>query len=659
MLKKYNFLNFNKLSKSFLKLLFPLCSLIYLLLSVNLPISLPTFAIHDDAFFWNAAQQIVQGHWLGSYDHMTLIKGPAFSIFLAINAILGTPITLSIALFYLLSCYLVINNLNEIGFNKYWLLIVFVITLFHPLFDARAIRDSIYPALLLIVLSGMIKLTFMPVEKKCSIKYPIFYGLMLGFFWITREEGVWIVPSFLLLVLCKIWNLKKQKKVIRPIFYRYVYFLLSALVLVNTIALINFYKYGKYEVVDFKSKEFNQALKSLNSVSVGEEIAYLPVPFAKRQSIYSVSPSFSELKEYFENTGKGWTKIGCQFYPHTCGDYSGGSFVWALRDAVAGRGYYKNPIMAAEFYKKVSSEITTACNAGLIICKEPLVPFSFAPNIPVSQLKLIPEKFFQGLKLAMLLTPLSKFKAPDNSYEPLVKLRGYWQFLGYPYALPISKYEVSTFNGWFIGSDIKDWIVFNCSDVKIMPERIPSPDLAIANKLATQQRFFISIPNKENCTISTVLLPTDNISVKMIDNTHIRFNLGNGILHIDSFEDQASNYNFKNKAIKFKNKLIRFYVFLIPKLAILAMICYFYYLILIFLRKKSACDIFIIATTLWCLFFSRIFLLVLVDISSFVGIHVLYMAPAFPILCLASFTSLQLLFKMTNLPSFRIFKFRN
>lgn len=654
-------LNFNQFSKFLLKSLFLLSALIYLLLSIHLPVSLPVYNLHDDALYWNNAQQILQGQWLGAYNEMTLMKGPGFPLFLVVNALLGIPATLSIALFYLLACYLVTNTFRELGISKYFLLVIFIVILFHPFFTTRIMRDCIYPALSLIVLSGVIKLTLTPVEQKCGIKYPIFYGLVLGFFWITREEGVWIIPSFSLLIIYKIWHLKKQKKTIKSIFYRYTYFLVSALILVNTVAVINFYTYGKYEVVDFKGTEFKQAVSSLNSVSIGKEIAYLPVSFAKRQVIYQISPSFTELKDYFENTGKGWTQFGCQFYPHTCGDYAGGFFWWALREAVASKGYYKNPIMAAEFYKKISTEIEIACDTGRIVCKKPLI--TFLPNIPAGQLKLIPEKFIDGLKLLMLFNPVSDFIVPDNSHEPSAELRKVWQFLGYPYALPISHSSTITLNGWFIGSDIKNWITLDCLDfdisTNIIPKKVSSPDLATINEKANHQRFSINILNKKNCKISTLFSKDDSISINLINKDNLSFKLGNGDLHIDHVE-QTDSYNFTNKAsVEFKSILMKIYGFVMPKLTIFAAISYLYFLIVILLEKKQISDVFVVSTILWCLVFSRIMILVLLDISLFPSLIPEYMAPAFPILCLASFTSLQLSFTMFSSYLFRICKSRN
>jgi hypothetical protein len=92
--------------------LFFVFSLAYLILAMNLPLSIYTSAGHDDALFWGNAYQIVEGNWLGTYNQMTLAKSSGFSLLLAINAVLGIPVTLLIALLYLLACGLIVNTLR-------------------------------------------------------------------------------------------------------------------------------------------------------------------------------------------------------------------------------------------------------------------------------------------------------------------------------------------------------------------------------------------------------------------------------------------------------------------------------------------------------------------------------------------------------------------
>ena len=545
-----------------LRPLFFIFSVAYLVLAMNLPVSIYTGAVHDDALFWGNAYQIVSGNWLGAYNQMTLAKGPGFPLFLAANAVLGIPITLLIALLYLFACWLIANTLRAMGLNKYLVLSIFVVILFHPaLFPLGIIRDNIYPALSLIIISGVIRLVFAPQQHDRRLVSIVPYGLVLGFFWITREEGIWIVPGLLILLFLKAFQLKKQNLPIKDIFYRFACFSLAATMFVSLIALINYHEYGKFEAVDFQGKAFSRALKSLNSVDVGSDLPYLPVSFDKRQKIYKISPSFSQLKDYFEDKGKGWTSFGCKIYPWTCGDYAGGWFMWALRDAVASKGYYESPMRAAEFYNNITKEIETACDIGVIKCRSNPIPFM--PNVTMNQLKELPGKTVHALKLAMVRLPMPATGGP--SWDPLNQLQRIRLFLGSP---------------------------------------------------------------------RTTLAPSEQAVFKVGEE---------GTLHVDQIL-HTNNYPAQDLSLKLKNSLATLYKFIIPILVILGAFMYFIYLIFTWIGKAPITDIFIVSTMMWCLFFSRILLIVLVDISSFPAISILYISAGFPILCLAAFLSLQLIF---------------
>ncbi len=628
-----------------LRPLFYLFAVLYLILAMHLPAAIYTTASHDDGLFLINAYQILTGHWLGDYSQMTLIKGAGFPLFLAANAVLGIPVTLSIAIFYLFSCVLIANTLHKTGVNKYWVLAVFVVILFHPeLFPARITRDNIYSALALIILSGVINFLFTPSAQNLRLINIVPYGLALGFFWITREEGIWIIPGLLLLLFLKALQLKKQNASVHYIFYRFSGFFLTAILFVCSIAVINYYKYGKFEVVDFKGQAFSQAIKSLNSVDVGEDLPYLPVSFAKRQIIYKVSPSFVQLKDYFEDKGKHWTAFGCAIYPQTCGDYAAGWFMWALRDAVASKGYYKKPITAAEFYNNITKEIETACDTGVIKCKTNPVPFM--PNITITQLKEFPEKMLLAFKIAMVQLPLAVI---DNSWEPLRYLEKERRFLGNPRTTPAPSEQTTELSGWFYAENLNDWIVFDCAikEIKIRREiaRINSPDIAekFHNPTANFQRFSTVLPNNEDCKIAMDSSSSNGLPVKaLLEKQKVNISLGNNsILFIEKIvlTKNDAEQIFSSKA---RNLLAGLYKFIIPVIVLPGAIIYIVYLFSVLLNKVLISDIFIASTMLWCLFFSRTVMLVLIEISSFPAINSLYMSAAFPVLCLAGFLSLQL-----------------
>src|SRR4029077_11249160 len=52
-----------------------------------------------------------------------------------------------------------------------------------------------------------------------------------------------------------------------------------------------------------------------------------------------------------------------------CGDYAGGWFMWAFRDAVADIGEYRTPQAAIEFYRSMATEINRACREGRLTCR--------------------------------------------------------------------------------------------------------------------------------------------------------------------------------------------------------------------------------------------------------------------------------------------------
>ena len=635
--------------------LFILFSLAYLILAMHLPVTIFTTAGHDDALFWDHAQQIIAGNWLGSYNQMTLAKGVGFPLFLAINAVLGIPVTLFIALFYLFACVLLAKTLITLKINKYFVLIIFAIILLHPeLFPIRIIRDNIYPALSLIIISGVIRLVFVPEKFDHTLRSVIPYGLTLGWFWLTREEGIWIVPGIMILIGLRAIQLKKQNLPIKPVFYRLSFLSVIAIVLVSLVALINYKQYGKFEAVDFKGSAFTDATKTLNSVDVGQELPYIPVSFAKRQAIYKLSPSFKNLQDYFEIKGKGWIKHGCKVYPLTCGDYAGGWFDWALRDAVANQGFYDSPVHAEAFYKNITEEIKQACEQGLIKCKTNHIPLM--PNISINQWKEFPEKIITAFKLGMVQgTPELTGGA---SLEPLGQLQSVRKFLGAPLVMPAKSEVNTTLNGWLYSGN-SNWLTLHCvvngKDINRIVERIASPDIAehFKDSNANFQRFSITLTEEENCDL---LLDTPSVTQNPIDlsKTGLTTLVVNGhseSLVIDYIHKSGENGADVKYALKVKDQLTTIYKLILPCLVTLGVCIYLVDFIRMVFKGQPMTDIFIISTMLWCLFISRDVLLILVDISSFPAIKSHYMSAGFPILCLATFLSIHLIFNKKSIPA--------
>ena len=52
-------------------------------------------AHHDDGLFMKLATHVVRGEWFGPYDQLTLSKGPAYPLFIAVNFWAGLPLALT------------------------------------------------------------------------------------------------------------------------------------------------------------------------------------------------------------------------------------------------------------------------------------------------------------------------------------------------------------------------------------------------------------------------------------------------------------------------------------------------------------------------------------------------------------------------------------
>src|SRR5438270_243513 len=69
-------------------------------------------AIYDDRLFLELANHLLDGHWLGPYSQLTLVKGPMYSLWIAATFLVGVPLPLAQHLFYLLGCTLLVLALR-------------------------------------------------------------------------------------------------------------------------------------------------------------------------------------------------------------------------------------------------------------------------------------------------------------------------------------------------------------------------------------------------------------------------------------------------------------------------------------------------------------------------------------------------------------------
>ena len=338
----------------------------------------PVFAIgsaaHDDRLFLFLAESIIKGEWLGPYTQMTLAKGPFYSIWIAWLYWLCIPLGLGVQLAYAGACALLTRACRPAITSGLALFAIYAFLLWNPMsFEAptmgRVIRQQIYTPLELAVLAGLVALYCRREEKlRRQLPWAALLGLAFGCFWLTREEGVWFVPSVVLLGGAALyWAFRLS-------FARGCTMAVSlglALVLgalpVFLVSWENYRHYGWFGTVEFRAPEFNDAYGAMVRVRIGPALDHVPVTRQAREAMYRVSPTFAKLQPFLEGDyGRGWagaseatTKL-----PAEERQIGGGWLMWALRDTVAAAGFCHNAREALDFYRRMADEINRACDEG-------------------------------------------------------------------------------------------------------------------------------------------------------------------------------------------------------------------------------------------------------------------------------------------------------
>jgi hypothetical protein len=362
-------------------------------------------AIFDEQLFINLGTALVQRNWLGAYNKLTLAKGPGYPLFLAINFRLGLPINLGQGLLYMAAAAYAGFALLRLTKSQSLGVLLFVALLFVPamyLAPARIIRDHFYTSLTLVFFASLLLFTF-DRSRIVQLMGAAVAGFGAAALWVTREEGVWIVPATLLAFLIAIASAERGSKA--RLVALFAVALSCATLSVASVGAINARVYGRFVVSELKDGDFQSALGWLQKASYAHWRPYLGIPREARLELYGHSPTFASLRAFLDPLDRlsPWNE-GCPFFPSTCGDIANGWFLWALRDGAELAGAYDSPDHAARFYRAIAGEAKDACDSGRLVCVT-WYP-SLLPPMTLSQLTSLHRHFIAIMSYTFLLPPV-------------------------------------------------------------------------------------------------------------------------------------------------------------------------------------------------------------------------------------------------------------
>jgi hypothetical protein len=624
-------------------------------LVLNLPILFLVYAPHDDGLYMRLAAILASGHWLGHFDQFTLMKGPGYPAFLAISGLSGLPISATQALFQalaLLAAAWAVLRLTGSRAIAMWAIVIltFYPIGFYPAIE-RIIRDQIYWAQSLLIFSLFTIMLFAPPRRRTyEILIASLTGLILGWAWLTREEGIWFLPGLGLLAAGAI--LINRKNRIQLVGHaRNLCIVLAGFIAVNAAFMTgNLIAYGSFIGVDFKEHNFKATVEALEDVDTGPILPFVPVSNAARSAVAKISPTFAPLAVALAPGGPafGWNVFGCRIYKQTCGDIAGGWFVWALRDAATMNHFYESPKTAAENFGKIANEIAAACADGRLRCHHRWV--SYMPRMTSQQWASLPHS------LLSVSEQISFLKAPSPaevklSYEENEAFRRYWSFLNYPHIVPTSMTPgEKTVRGWYYDSQSVEWPMFKVfaeggQEIPSTTTRQPSPDIRqhFSDDRADNNRYQISFYCPNQCTMAAQIAQRPDLRIAIDHAAPTWASSGSATLYVDDVSGGGQPFVLVSSAEKPANHirawLISLYNVLIPLLLLVSL----YAIVMASWRaykSRSLDAVLLTALAAWTFIATRIVILALIDASSFPAANFTYGAPANYLAVVAAFLSI-------------------
>lgn len=611
--------------------------------------------MHDDLLFIRLADNLLQFGWLGPYNNLTLAKGPFYPMWIAFSFVIGVPLLLSQHLLYVAASLVTYSALGPLIRKLALRVALFALLLFNPVTFAFqmtcVLRDALYPSLSLLAAGSAIGLFaryYYP--SRSLIGWAVMCGVATTAFWLTREEGVWMLPFVVplgvsivaMVAFRELRNWRKLAIITLP--------LLLPILAVQAVSLVNRSQYGVYAIVEFNTPEFKSAYGALTRVRPVEYKSQVPVPKEARQRIYAQSEAFAELQPFFESAGF-WTlqSMGFENHPSGADEIGGGWFMWALRDAVAAAGYFSSGAQAAAFFQRLANEINAACETKRLDCLDEratmMPPWRNEYLFPITT-QIV--RSFTILARFIWLSPDSDSVASEGSpanillFEDLTREK-----LSAP---PASNRGNVYVKGWAVHASeplTASLIEAKTQDTVAVARFNPSPDiyqhfLSMNQNVmdASHARFEV----KGNCIDPCVLRISGeqgllaNIPLKQGSTAWSAHPLW---VYFDQVSTDLTPRQFQINALKLSllKRIISVYHVVAPFLTLIALVLMGIWLTRSF-RNRKPTPLGFIAVCIMMALCTRLLILAIIEVTSFPAIGVVYMSPLYPLLLLCSSLSI-------------------
>jgi hypothetical protein len=565
-------------------------------------------SIFDDDLFVRSAGYLMHGEWLGPYDKVTLAKGFFYPLFIAASSTAHLPLQVAEGLIYAAFCglagvYVGRHSTRWFGFC------VYIALLMNPVFWnvelLRVIRENLYTPLSL----GVVVLSAAALfSHRRWLAFAA--GVVMACFWMTREEGVWIIPCLAILLAAAAFDMRRNlRRLIPPL----VIFAASFAVPCAVVSAINYSHYGEFDTVEFHDSDFVAAYGALARIHQDHWQRYVVFPADARQRAYEVSEAARQLRPYLDGRVYAiWARTSCgQVGDPDCKEVGAGWFMWAFRDAVTASGNADSGAQAKAFYRKLAAEINDACDRRKIPCESPRSTLA-----PIFHQEYIGETLEGVWPLTKLIFQFGN-QVINRPFSVGTPADLAWASARIGQAAPLRTMHLSL-RGWVASREPIQSI--SLGNLGLQAE--PAPDVLKAHPDMNTARFSGDLEcRSDQCNI-------DVNSTKIVPRQGVPMNTKDMIVLLDDYEAVSLN-SHPSIRIAIARRIALVYKWIMPPLAAFAVIGLLAG-IAGAVRSRSIGVILTLALASACACMTRIVLLAYLDATSIPSINTLYSSPATP-----------------------------
>ncbi|MBQ9609552.1 MAG: hypothetical protein IJV15_08940 [Lachnospiraceae bacterium] len=326
----------------------------------------------DDMWMVKTAYYLLGRQWLGTYNHVTLIKSLTYPFMLAFFRAFSIPYGMGIGVFYVLISFVFARALKPIVKSVYFRGLIFLSVLYSPvgfltITSGRIYRNSVSHWMALFVIASVIGI-YLRRDNTFRQLWKWFLCEVVAFmmFWELREDHIWIlafvIPASLILLIYWLCHNKKWWKTIIVIVLPFV----AVSVMKLGIAGMNYHRYGVFTTNDRTGTYCGKVMSLLYKIDDGDEHDQrIWVSNGALEQAKAVSPTLDSISWALDSDWNFW-KADTIYGAEVPGDHA----EWALRQTMLDAGYYRDAVNTNEFYKKIYEELSEGFKSGKLKTKK-------------------------------------------------------------------------------------------------------------------------------------------------------------------------------------------------------------------------------------------------------------------------------------------------